>query len=1020
MKSINMDVRFRIIAYVLVFAMILGAAYAPPGYAIGEFDERVPELFAKPITGENPQVVQSTPKIRRLMNDVYYEDIDRVMGKREIVRMTAVGVLNPQGERNYRPAEAATGFEVLDGVFGVMGARAALVSGVQGEAGTSTPPERLRQMFQRALYKDAETRGILPKNELLGLGEPVSRERAALFLARAIGANAEAEQSQVYTFADWQQTEPYARPLVETLVKNGVVTMASGGGFAPKSNITKAELAIWLDRAFDRNLGLTGSQIGYGVVVGINETVERSGADEILKRTVVLRDQNGAPVHLVSTERNGQQVEDYITYRAGNISTSRQLAIGDEIEYITVGGRIRYAGLIDNGQVLLQLIEDDPYTYIHYGNVIGIRTVAINEGDYTTTKEIYRVRDITGDAFDIVVFENGKTGIREDIVTIKGGIVGGVRQMKVGDSVQYTTNELRQVGYIKIGELEKQHISGTINKVEQGTGTEPNYVTIFDYEGQLKKFRIESPAVLSINGRIAKLSDFVYGLAVSANVVNDGVITLRGESFGSAAGYIPPFGKMRTGTVINQSSGGFTIKKMNGETELVLVGARTFFSKTGSPSSINGLKTGEKVKIYFDYITGNIASRVEIEAPEQHYDRIYRGRMLNITTQNRRIELVGSDGSDSPEYVSNDKWESSGGYSRDILIDPQCEIYVDNEPVTVENLERLYRGYDVYAVTKEIFGRETAVKLSVRRGPEMLYSSAVRGIDHTLGEFEILTKDNFEITKATILLKDGLLVPSGELRRRDTVFVASEISGKKKNAMFVRAVSGVEASPDSVKTLLSSLRIGALEGVAPSSVTLANHTKLSDYAFGSVKSAVSEQFYLSSGSDIKDISDEENIKQLSPSMLFHNKYARTETADTKMGLRYKRYYAFMVVNPANNVVVAMNLRKAGLMANDLIDNKLKKETDIAAALEKTLKDAVVTRGVVTSNDTDWDRIELTEAYDFVRYTSRWSAVGTNIYVKYSDAIVIKDNRTIGIDEVQMGDYIYVVRIGTDSLFIFVE
>lgn len=1018
-KCIGMSAVRRAALWMLAAAMVVSFV-SPASYALGEFDERVPELFARPISTENPKVIQSSPKIRRLMNDVYYSDIDRVTGKREIVRMTAVGVLNPRGEREYRPADAVTGFEMFDALLGLIDSRDAIIAEVQEDVGILTPADRLRQMYQHALYRDAETRGMLQSNELLGLGEPLSRERAALFLGRALGVQGSAEPSQSYVFDDWRQTETYARPIVDALAKNGIVTLRSAG-FAPKENLTRSEMAIWLDRAFDQNLALTESQIGYGVVVGVKETVDQDGSDEIITRTVILSDQDGAPVYLVSTEKNGLQVEDYITYRAGNISTSRQLAIGDEIEYITVDGFLRYAGLIDNGQILLKLIEEDPYTFVHYGVVMDSRTVKVDEGGGSvTTKEIYRVRDITGDVFDIVVFVDGKSGIREDIVTIKAGVVGGVRLMKAGDTIQYTTNELRQVGYIKVGEVEKKYVTGTVHTVERGEGLEPTYVTIYDYSGELRKFRVEPTAVYGINGRSAKLDDFVYGIAVTAYVVDGGIISLRGESFGSEAGYIPLFGKMRIGTVVNKSGNSFTIRKQNGETEMIVANGRTFVTKSGLPAGMINLKNGEKVKVYFDYITGNIASRVEIEAFEQPYDKIYKGRLLNIVAQNRKLQLTGSPGSNTPEVVASSKWSQSGSYGRDILIDPQCEIYMGNEKLAVEDLERMYRGYVVYAVTNEVFGRETAVKLSVCKGDEMLQSSAVRSVNHTFGEFDLLTKDNFGITKATILLKDGLLVPVGELRSRDTVLVASEFSGGKKNAMFVSAVSGVESSPEIVRRLLSSVRIGAIETVSPTSVTLRNYTMMTGYAFEKVRSTESPAYHLSTASDIKDITDEDNIKSLSANVLFHDKYARVENASKTSGLKYKRYYAFMAINPESNVIVAMKLRKSALMSRSPIDTKLKNESDIPAALDKNLKDAVITKGIVTSNDTDWDRIELTEVYDFVKLTNRWSALDTNIFVKYSDAIVVKGDRSIGVDEINMGDSVYIVRIGTDSLFIFVE
>lgn len=1014
----------RALAVCLIFALLMtglgGNGLLPsggPSFANGEFDINVPEFRAPKIDTSNPQVYTGVPYIGEIVNQIYYSDIERAQGKREIVRMTALGAWNNLGERAFRPDDSATGYETLMAVIGLTGGHSGVIQSVQSEAGTTTPPERLKLQLNKAVFDAATGRGIVQPNEVLGLEKAITRERAALFLARAVGIGQSYDQTAVYTFTDWQKVETYARPVIENLVKQGIIDLRADGSFGPQDRLPRAELAVWMSRAFDRNPALLGAQIRVGFVVGKSAEVRKEGAEEITEQTLTLREPDGKPVQIRTAKNRSGLVSDFIVHKNGITSVSRYLEIGDEIEYILVGGAVKYAGDIPNGQVLSELaIKPDQYHYTHFGTVADKKQIQEQRDGKTVTKEIYRVLDVTGDAFDIVVYEDGVTGLREDITTYKNGVIGGVHLLAVGDTVEYVTNERMEVGYIKIKDLTDQELIGTINKVEPLTETSPDYITIYSFDGQLSRYPLAPYAGLSINGRIAPLSDFVYGLNIRAKIVGDIIVSLQGESYSGEAGYVPPLGKMRMGKVLSKSKDYLTLKKSNGEIEHVYFDADTQFLKAGTPSTVTAIKPNDKLKVYYNSFYEKNAVRIEIEAPEQYFHKIYKGKLSNILPYTDELYLVGADGISKPEYIENSDWVQTDDYSEEIAIAPDCEIYVDNQRLTPEQLERSYKGYQVYVVTNELFGKETAVKISVKRGAEMLYTSSVTSVDTTQGELQLLTRDNFDLTKATIVIKDGRVVTPDQIKRRDTVLIASESpdGSYAKSAMFVNVTSAQTS-------LFDGVRIGAVESVSPSTVTLRNHTFITGNRFEAVNPNVSGHFKLTTHSLIQDISKPDDIKVIKPNVFYHNKYGRTENYDkTGSGLKYKRYYAFMVINPADNSILAMNMRKGGLMPLNLFDYKLKKEEEIEKELAKTFKDAVVTRGVVTGRDEVWDRFELTEAHDFTMYKARWTPTKTNIYLKHSDAIIVKNNRVIKASEVKVGDYVYILRIGTDSLVIFVE
>ena len=117
---------------------------------------------------------------------------------------------------------------------------------------------------------------------------------------------------------------------------------------------------------------------------------------------------------------------------------------------------------------------------------------------------------------------------------------------------------------------------------------------------------------------------------------------------------------------------------------------------------------------------------------------------------------------------------------------------------------------------------------------------------------------------------------------------------------------------------------------------------------------------------------------------------------------------------------AMHLRQKGLVAGQNLDDTLTRESDIALRLDDTFNNAVLSRGIVTGDDETWDRIEITDSHDWTDYTGQWTANKANIFVKYTDAIVVKNNTVISVDDIQMGDYIYVMRVKEGALVIFVQ
>lgn len=1009
---------------IISILLIASFLFMPASFAYSPFDTLVPQFTAMQTDTENATTLMGSPKGLDILINSSFVDITDAYGKEAIVRLSALGVIRDYGNSRYRPTDEATGYDAIYLLVRANGGEEAVMQRVNNQLGSSVDSALFTRLLNQEMLTEAQNMGIVTGAETVGLNAPVTREQLAVWIARTTGIPNNFNQQTTFAFSDWQQVNPSYRSIIEDLVTEGLMALKNDGTFAPKEPLTRSELAVTLKATTERQYDALGIDSGFGLIVGIKPETLYEDGNTITRNTVTVKNTDGTVVNLVSeTHTKGKIQLDYVVFK-NNVSTKNHaLELGDEVEYLTVDGDVQYVNVIEDHLVLEKIAasqEADIYSIFHYGTVSDIREeTRMNLGKSVLT-EIYRVTDVTGDVFDIIVNEDTYTGQRDDIITYKNENVGGVKLLSVGDAVEYLVNGDSEVVYIKVAPHQNEIIAGTVRSTTPITEDGPATMTVFGYDDRVYTLPLAPYVNLQINDRLTELKDFVYGMPIQVNVTNGYVVSALGESYSGTPGYIPPFGKMRIGKVDQIYQNSFWVNLTGGARELYTIGPNTVFTKDGNIVSSDALKTGVSLKLYFDDIATDTPSKVEIESPEILFEIIYKGKLKNVNSGRSEVQLVGTDGFSKPEYISNNDWLQADSYTLNLKLNAQTELYAGNQKLSMTELSRRYANYPVYAVVKSVYGQPTVVKLSVMTGGEMMYSSVVRSVDHTLGRFEINTKENFTLTEGTIVIKDGLVVPSSHISARDTVFVVSEspYGTYSRNAMVVKVVTPFD-------DIFNRIRIGAIENVNTSSFTLANHTGYTNNFLNAVNSNVSGEYRFYTSSKIVDITDPANFITLKPQDFWHDAYAKSENVTPgyhpqTQGLQFQRYYAFMVVNPIDNSVIAMHLRHKGLLPNQNIDDNLYRESDIAGALEKTYQDAVLSRGIVTGFDHNWDRIEITDSHDWTAYTGQWTANRTNIFIRYTDTIVIKNNTLKTVDDIRPGDYIYIMRIKDNALVIFIE
>ena len=137
---------------------------------------------------------------------------------------------------------------------------------------------------------------------------PISRERAMVMLARALGIEP-IRKPDLTKYTDAAQVSAYAQGYVAALIEAGIVGGVTADELAPQNNITRAATVTILDRAISTYADKAGATVkadGKGLVLVVAENVKITGAPEGTKIVVA----DGATGLTV----NGKSVSDDQTY----------------------------------------------------------------------------------------------------------------------------------------------------------------------------------------------------------------------------------------------------------------------------------------------------------------------------------------------------------------------------------------------------------------------------------------------------------------------------------------------------------------------------------------------------------------------------------------------------------------------------------------------------------------------------------------------------------------------------------
>ncbi|NPV90782.1 MAG: S-layer homology domain-containing protein [Firmicutes bacterium] len=180
-----------------------------------------------------------------LRQGVQFNDVGTGYWARDsIVRVASEGLLLGEGDGRFQPAKTLSRQEVIAGLIKAMG--------MEQEALLTTSVGAQADPWAQGFIAQAKTAGLVDdKQATLAWIEPVSRQEVAVWLAKALKLtpNYGGERRSLARFLDSGDIEAQAAPWVDPVVEQKLMEGVSDRAFDPQGGVTRAQLAVILDKA---------------------------------------------------------------------------------------------------------------------------------------------------------------------------------------------------------------------------------------------------------------------------------------------------------------------------------------------------------------------------------------------------------------------------------------------------------------------------------------------------------------------------------------------------------------------------------------------------------------------------------------------------------------------------------------------------------------------------------------------------------------------------------------------------
>jgi hypothetical protein len=311
-----------------------------------------------------------------LRQSLQFTDLGQHWAKDSIIRVAAQGLMRGYGNYRFQPNQALTRQEVITGLVQALGREAEALAAA--ETGTQNLGPIRADSWAAGFLQAAISAEIITTNELNATDwrETANREELAMWIGRAIKLQPVygAERRAIYSFRDANAIDPITAPWVEAVLRENLMYGAQTNLFDPKGPMTRAQLAVMLDRLGPRLYPVLGVTEHWGVVedsaqsqtyiqgIPVQQLQFKLGGRDPLVARLVFQ----SPVGAVSAS-SPVVWQEAAVYRpqTGQLGNSDLIQTGDNLRYLTdKNNRVFYIEVTESQTTTLQgqLQQIDPVT----------------------------------------------------------------------------------------------------------------------------------------------------------------------------------------------------------------------------------------------------------------------------------------------------------------------------------------------------------------------------------------------------------------------------------------------------------------------------------------------------------------------------------------------------------------------------------------------------------------------------------------------------------------------------------
>ena len=511
-------------------------------------------------------------------------------------KMTEQGIITGTSATTFTPDSAVTRIQSLLLISRILGYNSAAVK------------ENIKSIY--AIYEDELSKLTTTyKNELaflafmdvftaedflnMNLSEEVSREEAALFLAKADGISAdEIDDADQYenAFADDLEISAEYKPFVYYVRDKGYMTGVGNGLFSAKTKVTRAQIATML----------------YRVLPNIDYTLTKVNVDSVSSSD------NSAKVFVVS--KTYDLSDDAVVRNNGKVIEKKDL----------YAGLYGFVKMTDGEITQLDVFFDAP---------VAVKEVDGLISHIGTSTNIIQIKDV-----DDSTAENYKLLENRYKITINGE-EGSLSQLRVNDYVVMELDSADRIITITVEDTSEELTDLIIEKIEV-TATD-SIMTAKDSKGKEYTFDMnKSEPIIRKNGNVVDFSSLSEGDKISK-------IQLLYNRIKSIDTYSEITSTKGTITTIHISDESYIVITNGGKESTFNLNKDTSYYVYGETKTIYGLQIGQNASITLD---GKNVSKVEVTVASQTTD--VKGTVVAVNTSGNFVTVQTAEGETVIVYVS--------------------------------------------------------------------------------------------------------------------------------------------------------------------------------------------------------------------------------------------------------------------------------------------------------------------------------------------------------------------------------